>query len=114
MFPLFENGRRVATKAAHRLFYEQLVGPIPDGLQLDHLCRVRHCVNPDHLEPVTQTANVLRGIGPTAVNAGKTHCVHGHPFTPDNTYINKQGNRHCRACAIRRAAEHKARNRKVA
>lgn len=84
---------------AHRLMYELLVGPIPDGLQLDHLCRNRACVRPSHLEPVTQRENILRGEGPTANNATKTHCRYGHEFTPENTYQVKTGGRFCRACA---------------
>ena len=63
---------------AHRFAYETLIGPIPDGLELDHLCRVRNCVNPEHLEPVTGRVNTLRGESPAAQNARKTHCVRGH------------------------------------
>lgn len=63
---------------AHRYAYEQLIGPIPEGLTLDHLCRNRLCVNPKHLEPVTHAVNILRGQGTSARNAQKTHCVHGH------------------------------------
>lgn len=70
---------------AHRIAYELLVGPVPDGLTLDHLCRNRLCVNPRHLEPVTNRENILRGTGPSAVNARRTHCVHGHPFDETNT-----------------------------
>lgn len=83
---------------AHRWAYEELVGPIPKGLTLDHLCRVRHCVNPDHLEPVTQRENIAR-IPP------KTHCPHGHALTPANTYVRKpkaeglRPSRQCRECA---------------
>lgn len=86
------------TRKAHRFAYENLVGPIPAGLQLDHLCRVRNCVNPDHLEPVTPRVNVLRGVGPTAKNAAKTHCIHGHPFDAKNTYTDPRGRRDCRKC----------------
>ena len=86
---------------AHRWAYELLVGPIPDGLVLDHLCRVIACVNPAHLEPVTQRENTLRGEGLPAQRARKTHCVHGHEFTDANTYRdpNRNGRRTCRICA---------------
>jgi hypothetical protein len=83
---------------AHRWTYEQFVGPIPDGLQIDHLCRVRHCVNPDHLEPVTSRENTMRGTNFSAQKARQTHCIRGHEFTPENTRINRAGNRQCRAC----------------
>lgn len=86
---------------AHRFAYELYKGPIPDGLVLDHLCRVPCCVNPDHLEAVTHRENILRGIGPSAHNAKKTHCIYGHPFTEDNTSIwnTKLGPaRRCKEC----------------
>lgn len=83
----------------HRLAYEWLVGPIPPGTELDHLCRTPACVRPEHLEPVPHVVNVLRGQSPMAINARKTHCVHGHEFTPANTYIHPtRGKRHCLAC----------------
>ena len=85
---------------AHRVTYEHFVGPIPAGLVLDHLCRNTSCVNPDHLEAVTQRENVLRGNAPTAANARKTHCIRGHEFTPENTYAKKGGGRACRRCVI--------------
>lgn len=69
----------------HRLFYLFLVGAIPDGLQIDHLCRNRACVNPAHLEIVPQKVNLLRGEGICAKNARKTHCKRGHEFTTENT-----------------------------
>lgn len=84
--------------SVHRIMYEDFVGPIPVGLQIDHLCRNMRCVNPAHLEPVTGRQNTLRGVGPTAQNARKTHCVHGHEFTEDNTYVERGGGRHCREC----------------
>jgi len=87
---------------AHVLAYTWLAGPVPKGLELDHLCRVRWCVNPAHLEPVPPLVNGLRGIGPHAVNARKTSCIHGHPFDEANTYIgtNRHGRptRVCRIC----------------
>jgi hypothetical protein len=67
----------------HRVTYEALVGPVPDGLVLDHLCRVRHCVNPQHLEPVTNVENIRRGF--RARLGDRTHCAEGHEFTPENT-----------------------------
>jgi hypothetical protein len=86
-------------RRAHRVIYELLVGPPPRGTELDHLCRVKLCVNPKHLQPVTHRTNVLRGKAPTAINAVKTHCPQGHEYTPENTYhYPKTGWRHCRVC----------------
>lgn len=84
-------------RRAHRWSYESSVGPIPAELVLDHLCRVRHCVNPAHLEPVTIGDNVLRGQTVTAANRAKTHCVNGHPFDAANTVRARLG-RNCRTC----------------
>lgn len=95
---------------AHIFSYNLFIGPVPDGLELDHTCRVRSCVNPDHLKSVTHRVNTLRGIGPTAVNARKTHCNNNHKFTPENTRI-AQGKRHCRACARLRTAAYEERKR---
>lgn len=83
---------------SHRLAYELFVGPIPSGLQLDHLCRNRSCVNPAHLDPVDGRINILRGSGPAALNAIKTHCKHGHPFDEENTRWGKNGERACKEC----------------
>jgi hypothetical protein len=86
---------------AHRVAYEIFVGPIPDGMSIDHLCRNRACVSAEHLEPVTTRENVLRGVGLTARNAVKTHCLRGHEFTPENTYWTKNPSgpgRECRTC----------------
>lgn len=97
------------SKSVHRLAYEAFVGPIPDGLVLDHLCRNRACCNPAHLEPVTQAVNAARGI-----EATKTHCLRGHALTGDNLVIKKRGRltpvRNCRTCnnALRSAAHRRA------
>jgi hypothetical protein len=98
---VLENGRKLM---AHRWGYERLVGPVPAGLEIDHLCRVKACVNPDHLEPVPHAVNIQRGTGPLAENAAKTHCIHGHPLAGANLYqrIDARGGRECRTC--RRAA----------
>lgn len=89
---------------SHRFAYEQLVGPIPEGLQLDHLCRNRACVNPQHLEPVTQQINIWRGFSIVTANRLKTHCPQGHPYTAENTYLHPKNNgRICRACARERS-----------
>ena len=84
---------------AHRVAYELAVGLIPDGMQLDHLCRNRRCCNPAHLEPVTNRENQMRGFGVSGVNARKTHCPQGHEYTPDNLRGSKPY-RQCRACSI--------------
>jgi hypothetical protein len=83
---------------AHRWVYEERRGAIPADLELDHLCRNRSCVNPDHLEPVVTAVNVLRGESLPAQNARKTHCVRGHAFVGDNLYVSPRGWRYCRAC----------------
>lgn len=98
----------------HRLAYELLVGPIPEGLQLDHLCRVRNCVNPAHLEPVTCQENLLRGMTWAAFNSRKTHCKHGHPFDEANTRIAPDGSRACRACGRERTRRFRARRKEQA
>ena len=90
---------------AHRYAYELLTGPIPEGFDLDHLCRIRACVNPRHLEPVTRRVNVLRGVGPAAVNALKESCSNGHEFTEANTYHRTDRiGRLCRRCDADRHA----------
>jgi hypothetical protein len=83
---------------AHRYTYTHLVGPIPEGLDLDHLCRNRACVNPEHLEPVTHRENVLRGMSPAALRARSTHCKNGHLFDESTTVLNAKGQRTCRIC----------------
>lgn len=89
-------------RVAHRVAYEEVKGPIPAGLVLDHLCRNRSCVNPEHLEPVTHRENVLRGVNYIAQNANKTRCHKGHPFSPENTYVKPGGNRICKTCRRQR------------
>ncbi len=82
----------------HRLMFEQYVGPIGEGLTIDHLCRTHACCNPAHLEPVTLAENVLRGEGLPAKNAVKTHCDHGHSLSGANLYVRRDGRRQCREC----------------
>lgn len=110
----FGWGNKATPLAAHVVAYTHLVGPVPDGLQLDHLCHThdaeclggkcahRTCVNPAHLEPVTARENLLRSPHTQAArNAAKTHCDNGHEFTPENTYYQTEGaytKRRCRAC----------------
>ena len=101
-----------ASMAAHRLAYLITFRRIPVGLVLDHLCRNRACINPFHLEPVTQSVNVRRGEAPEKTrqfNLAKTHCPSGHPYSGDNLYTIGNGYRACRACADRRRVEWKQR-----
>jgi len=83
------------TRQPHRLVYEAFVGPVPDGFELDHLCRVRRCVNPAHVEIVTHQENGLRGLRGRLV----TRCAQGHQYTPENTIIRSDGRRRCKTCA---------------
>lgn len=86
-------------RAAHRVVYEALVGPIPDGMQLDHLCRNRACVNPMHMEPVTARENQIRGATFAAEAANKTHCKRGHEYVEENLY--RYGKHaQCRLCVL--------------
>jgi hypothetical protein len=98
------DGRRASV---HKFAWEFVHGPMPDGLVPDHLCRNRACVRESHIEPVTSVENVLRGNGLSATNLRKTHCIHGHEFTKENTVFSRKRStlgrvRICRKCRNRR------------
>jgi hypothetical protein len=92
---LFVDGRM---QKAHRIAYRMVVGPIPHGMDLDHLCRNTKCVNPNHLEPVTRSENLRRSPLMGHINANKTHCIRGHEFTAENTRVRPNGHRVCKEC----------------
>lgn len=89
-------------RLAHRVSYEVSVGPIPEGMVIDHLCRNKRCVNPAHLEVVTSRENTRRAM--------RTHCINGHEFDEENTWMH-EGKRYCRACRRKRAREYQERRR---
>jgi hypothetical protein len=91
---------RGLSEIAHRAVWQLIVGPIPNDLSLDHLCRVKRCVNPDHLEPVTHAENCRRGHSPGARARRDNRCKWGHEFTPENTLTDTRGHRICRTCNI--------------
>lgn len=103
----FKHGGK--TYMAHRVSFELAGGTIPAGLELDHLCRNRGCVNPAHLEVVTSRTNVLRGETVVRTNAEKTHCLKGHPLSGDNLFIRSDGRRRCRTCE--RASQQRLRSK---
>lgn len=91
---------------AHRAYVKELGWDVPDGMHIDHLCRVRHCCNPDHLEVVTPLENARRGIGLGKRKHPVTHCPYGHPYDEVNTYLNPSGSRACRKCHVRWSREY--------
>lgn len=97
----WEDGRNF-TLYAHRVSYEQFVGPIPEGLTLDHLCRNRACIRPEHLEPVTLEENIARSV-PHRIH--KTHCKHGHSLEDAYLWGKKRPYKACRTCRSQRAKE---------
>lgn len=111
------NGKSVL---AHRFAYEEVKGKIPVGLEIDHLCRVRSCVNPAHLEAVTRKVNAERAFevagikGPPGVNARKTHCINGHEFNIENTYPTERHRRTCRQCHCMHMRNFRARRKEEA
>lgn len=100
-------------RPAHRWSYERFVGPVPENLTVHHTCEVKACVNPEHLQPLTQRDNVMASDGPARRNSLKTHCSAGHLLVPPNMYKNKYGWRVCRACHRRWGLEAYARRKKT-
>jgi hypothetical protein len=101
-------GTKSEVITAHEFSYCLFIGPVSKGLELDHLCHNPKCLNPDHLEQVTHQKNMVRGLAfnPNRGNCLKTHCIHGHPLDETNTYISKDGHRHCLACITERARKY--------
>ncbi len=111
-FHLWDSATKTSTLSlAHRVSHELHIGPIPEGLVIDHLCRVRHCVNPDHLEAVSQRTNMLRGVAPAAIAVRENRCARGHEFTPENTIVRNRDGRTKRDCRECTRARDRARNK---
>lgn len=106
-----EFGQGGKIRRAHKWLYEQTRGHVPVGLVLDHKCRTPSCVNPEHLEPVTQRVNILRGTAPAALQAQQSHCIHGHELAGDNLYTKPNGARQCKAC--RRETDRRRRSKET-
>lgn len=110
-YGLFHNGEKIVI--AHRWSYENFRGPIPGGLEIDHICRVRCCVNPQHLRALTRYENIMRATtNPIVAHANKTHCLRGHELSGDNLYYRpSNGQRVCKACRKIHAKAAKTRSR---
>ena len=102
------NGK--AKRYVHVLSYELHIGSVPQGLELDHLCRVRNCINPAHLDPVTHAENMRRSPFQGVIQKAKTHCPQGHPYDGENLYINSN-RRHCKICMRIREKQFRARQK---
>ena len=109
-YGILRYGKRPGVKVyAHCFSYETFIGQVPDGKELDHICRQPRCVNPEHLEPVTHRVNCLRGVGWAAINAAVTFCPQGHHYSGRNLYVRSDGHRDCRRCNAERSAVRRAR-----
>lgn len=105
---IFHKGKQLK---AHRVMYEAVKGEIPEGLHIDHLCRVRACINPVHMEVVENVTNIMRGEAPSAQNARKTHCNEGHEFTSSNTHYRRNGWRICKQCHAKWMRQYRAKQK---
>lgn len=110
---IWSGGKLGRMCLAHRVMFDAFRGPIGDGLDIDHLCRVRNCVNPFHLESVTRSENLLRSPLMGGLNRAKTHCPRGHEYTGDNLYITTSGSRNCKECSRESLRQRRARNREM-